>query len=205
MATLFVFDKTQNSFSAVSPSPLRSGDDIAWTDAAFIAACKELCGRFELKLSRSFRPVRPGCMDGFSAHHAGLAGDFTLLSPCKNLAARQNEIRRWCVNSGLFSCVQPQYRTPLWVHAEVSVTPPASLLVPYPALFPGNMGVHVFILQRCLNIAGFPCLLCGGFNADTEAALRDFRRAVGLSPENIIDAQCWLKLMEQVRSAAKQS
>ena len=170
----------------------------AWTDEAFIHACRELCARFELKLTRSFVPIRPGRKVCFSAHHAGLAGDFALLSPCKNIAARQNEIRRWCVKSGLFSYVQPQYSTPLWIHAEVSAAPPSSLFVPYPVLFPGNMGVHCLVLQRCLAIAGYPCLLTGRFSGDTLCALRRFCADRRLPPEDLVSGACWQRLMGAV-------
>ena len=203
MATLFVYSKSKDEFYTASPSVLNIREYTAWTDEAFIHACKELCARFELKLMRSFVPLRPGFPVCFSPHHAGLAGDFALLSPCANISARQNEIRRWCVNSGLFSYVQPQYRTPLWIHAEISTAPPSSLFVPYPVLFPGNTGVYCFILQRCLNIAGFPCLLSGRFAEDTGLALCGFRMAVGLPPEWYVDSVCWQKLMAAVSSAGK--
>lgn len=203
MATLFVYRKSKDDFYTASPSLIGLSEHTAWTDETFIRACKELCARFELKLTRSFVPIRPGRKVCFSAHHAGLAGDFALLSPCKNIVARQNEIRRWCVHSGLFSYVQPQYRTPLWIHAEVFVGPPASLFVPYPVLFPGNIGVYCFILQRCLNIAGYPCLLSGRFSEDTAAALGRFRTDAGLPACEFVDAVCWQRLMATVSNMAK--
>ncbi|MBQ4610506.1 MAG: hypothetical protein IJB30_02110 [Clostridia bacterium] len=198
MATLFVFSKSIDDFYTASPSLMGLKEYPAWTDEAFIHACRELCTKFELKLTRSFVPIRPGRKVCFSAHHAGLAGDFALLSPCKNIAARQNEIRRWCVKSGLFSYVQPQYSTPLWIHAEVSAAPPSSLFVPYPALFPGNMGVHCLVLQRCLAIAGYPCLLTGRFSGDTLCALRRFCADRRLPPEDLVSGACWQRLMGAV-------
>lgn len=203
MATLFVYSKSKDIFYTASPSVLNIRDHEAWTDEAFIHACKELCSRFELKLIRSFVPLRPGFPVHFSPHHAGLAGDFALLDPCRNISARQNEIRRWCVKSGLFSYVQPQYRTPLWIHAEVSTAPPSSLFAPYPALFPGNTGVYCFILQKCLNIIGFPCLLSGRFTEDTLHALYRFRTAVGLQAEGYVDSAYWQKLLSAVSCAGK--
>ena len=201
MATLFVYNKSKDIFYTASPSALNIRDHTAWTDEAFIHACKELCSRFDLRLIRSFVPLRPGLPVHFSPHHAGLAGDFALLDPCRNLSSRQDEIRRWCVKSGLFSYVQPQYRTPLWIHAEVATAPPASIFVPYPALFPGNTGVYCFILQQSLNMAGFPCLLCGRFTEDTRLALCSFRMAAGLPPEGYVDSVCWQKLMGAVSSS----
>lgn len=200
MATLFIYSKSKDDFYTVNPALLRLSEYTAWTDETFISACKELCAKYELKLTRSFVPIRPGHRVCFSAHHAGLAGDFALLSPCKNIAARQNEIRRWCVHSGLFSYVQPQYRTPLWIHAEVSIAPPASLLVPYPVLFPGNNGVYCYILQRCLNIIGYPCLLSGRFSQETVEALQRFKIDARLPVSEHADGACWRKLMAAVSS-----
>lgn len=203
MATLFVYSKSKDDFYTASPSLIGLSEYTAWSDETFIRACRELCTRFELKLTRSFVHIRPGRKVCFSAHHAGLAGDFTLLSPCKNIASRQNEIRRWCVHSGLFSYVQPQYRTPLWIHAEVSVGPPASLFVPYPALFPGNIGAYCFILQKCLNITGCTCLLNGRFSEDTISALRRFHIQAGLPVCEFVDAVCWQRLMAAVSNMPK--
>ena len=201
MATLFIYSKSGSDFYTAS-SPL-SGirECIAWTDERFTHACNELCSKFELKLSRSFVPLRPGRRVCFSAHHAGLAGDFTLLFPCKSIISRQNEIRLWCVKSGLFSYVQPQYRTPLWIHAEVSIAPYSSLLVPYPALFPGNIGVYCFILQQCLNIAGYPCLMSGRFCEETEYAIKRFQADHCLSVTGFVDSVCWQGLMQAVGAA----
>ena len=203
MATLFVYSKSKDTIYTASPSLLNINDYAAWTDEAFIHACGELCSRFELKLIRSFVPLRPGLPVHFSPHHAGLAGDFALLNPCKNIISRQNEIRRWCVKSGLFSYVQPQYRTPLWIHAEVSTAPPSSLFVPYPALFPGNIGVYSFILQQCLNIIGYPCLINGRFCIDTEYSLRQFQSGFDLLPTGFVDSTCWQRLLHTVSNMPK--
>lgn len=124
-------------------------------------------------------------------HYAGLAADFALLSPGPRPAARQGEIRRWCVRSGLFAYVQPQYRTPLWIHAEVGVAPPCCLSIPYPILRPGDMGPHVYLLQDCLNANGCPCLLSGRFGGDTLAALLRFKAGAGLGTSDCVDAGCW--------------
>lgn len=203
MATLFVYSKSNDIFYTASSSLHSINEHTAWTDERFIHACNELCARFELRLIRSFVPLRPGYPLHFSPHHAGLAGDFALPDTCTNIISRQNEIRRWCVSSGLFSYVQPQYITPTWIHAEVSVASPSSVFVPYPVIFPGNTGVHCFILQKCLNIMGFPCLLSGRFTEDTLTALYRFRTAIGLPPEGYVDAICWQKLMSAVSTAPK--
>lgn len=201
MATLFVYNKSKGDFYTASPSVLGLNGYMAWTDEIFIHACNDLCSKFELKLIRSFVPLRPGHPMHFSAHHAGLAGDFAMLEPCKKISIRQNEIRRWCVKSGLFSYVQPQYRTPTWIHAEASIAPSSSVFVPYPCLFPGNIGVYCFILQQCLNILGYSCLLSGRFTKDTLCALYRFRTAIGLPPDGHVDSVCWQRLMQSVLKA----
>lgn len=200
MATLFVYSKSKNDFYTLESSLFGFHNHMAWTDEVFLNAAEQLCSRFELKPLRCFMPVQPSRSMEFSRHYGGIAGDFALTAPCKNPIARQNEIRRWCVHSGLFSYVQPQYRTPTWIHAEVDIAPPASVFVPYPLLFPGNSGVYCFILQRCLNIAGFPCLMSGRFCQDTLSSLKRFRYNTSLSAEEWVDGMCWQKLAEAVKN-----
>jgi len=162
-----------------------------------------LCSHYEeLTLKSAFYPLRPASLSGFSAHYAGLAGDFKLSSQVREPISLQKEIRRRCIKSGLFSYVEPQYRTPWWIHAQVEIAPPASFFVPYPALFPGNIGPHVFVLQRGLCLIGFPCLLSGRFDELTLRSLLAFKQKFSLAPEPWVDAFTWQSLFYQIKKAA---
>lgn len=81
---------------------------------------------------------------------------------------------------------------------EVAIRPPASPFVPYPVLFPGDSGVHCFVLQRCLGLAAGPCLLSGRLDGDTLSALRRFRLNAGLPPSDIVDGPLWVRLFSAI-------
>jgi len=134
----------------------------------------------------------------FSPCFAGLSGDFALLCPCKNICGVQNEIRRYCINHKLFSYVEAQYQSPLWIRGEVSLGR-SSLAVGYPVLFPGNMGVHVFVLQQGLNLLGFPCLMSGSLSGDTLPALSAFRLKHHLPQMEAVDAALWRALFAAMK------
>ena len=134
----------------------------------------------------------------FSPCFAGLSGDFALLCPCKNICGVQNEIRRYCINHKLFSYVEAQYQSPLWIRGEVSLGR-SSLAVGYPVLFPGNMGVHVFVLQQGLNMLGFSCLMNGSLSGDTLSALSAFRLKHHLAQMEAVDAALWRALFAEIK------
>lgn len=207
MAMLFVFDENINDFVCSNyplPAYGTGNDCIVWSHSRFIAATDSLCRRFEgLTLKNAFFPLRPASVTGFSAHHAGLAGDFVLNRQIADPIPLLKEIRRWCIKSGLFSYVEPQYKTPLWIHAEVRTAPPASFYVPYPVLFPGNIGPHVFILQKALCLMGFPCVLNGRLDDITLSSLLAFKKCFGLAPDPVVDAATWQILFSKIKKAAK--
>ncbi len=199
MATLFVFDEPNSRFVTADPAIMgrcKSCGGLIWTDSRFLYACKRLCTRYELSLCSSFRPLA-GAAGICPARCAGLCGDFTLLSPCRGIAAVQNEIRRYCIAHQLFSYVYPQYSTPIRITGEVSLGR-SSPNIGYPDLFPGNVGVHVFVLQQALNMLGFPCLMSGRLSGDTLSALSAFRLKSGLSSA-LVDAAHWRALFAAIK------
>lgn len=181
MAALFVYDATENGF--------RTEAGEGWTDERLLAACRALKAEFpQARLARTYCPLAKGRYSAFSAHYAGLAAD---IEPPQG---RLGEMRRWCVRSGLFSYVQPQYRSPRWVHAEVAAGPRASVLAGYPELSMGDAGAHAFVLQEALALLGLPCLKCGRFTEDTDAALSAFAQKNALPYAGVADAAIWSAL-----------
>lgn len=202
----FVFDENINDFVCSRLLlPVSAPDcDIMWSHSRFVEAQKMLCSHYEeLTLMNAFYPLQSPSFSGFSAHYAGLAGDFKLSPQIRDPIPLQKEIRRRCIKSGLFSYIQPQYRTPWWIHAEVGIAPPSSLFVPYPVLFPGNIGPHVFILQKGLCLMGLHCLLSGRFDGLTLNALLSFKQRFSLAPDPWVDAFTWQALFYQIKKAAK--
>ena len=200
MATLFVYDEYSGRFITADPALMgrcKSCGGTLWTDGRFLYACRRLCSRYDMILKSSFHTLREPFAP-FSPCFAGLSGDFALLCPCKNICGVQNEIRRYCINHKLFSYVEAQYQSPLWIRGEVSLGR-SSLAVGYPVLFPGNMGVHVFVLQQGLNLLGFPCLMSGSLSGDTLPALSAFRLKHHLPQMEAVDAALWRALFAAMK------
>ena len=186
MATLFVYDEYSGRFITADPALMgrcKSCGGTLWTDGRFLYACRRLCSRYDMILKSSFHTLRE---------------PFAPFSPCKNICGVQNEIRRYCINHKLFSYVEAQYQSPLWIRGEVSLGR-SSLAVGYPVLFPGNMGVHVFVLQQGLNMLGFPCLMNGKLSGDTLSALSAFRLKHHLAQMEAVDAALWRALFAAIK------
>lgn len=162
----------------------------AWTDLRLLEAYEAVCQIFgSVWIGACFR--RPG--RGQSAHYAGLALDMGQGMPKEERAA----LRRFCLQSPLFSYVEPGYLTPTWVHAEISIAPPCVPGRGYPFLAQGQSGPHVFILQEHLCNQGFPCLLSGHFSENTHAALIRYQRGQGLPDHGYVDGAVWSSLTAQ--------
>lgn len=197
MAMLFIFDhhtgRFRCSFGAPPGAPLEmralwQGHAYpAWTDQRLIEAYGVICEAFgPVWIGACFK--RPA--QGQSAHYAGLALDMGQGMPGAKLA----QVRRYCLKSPLFSYVEPGYRTPTWIHAEISISPPCAPGRGYPFLRPGEAGTHVFVLQELLGKRGFPCLLSGYFSQGTRAALVKFQRSRGLPDHGFADGALWNSL-----------
>lgn len=195
MAMLFIFDHHSGSFRCTRGAPPGAPLEIralwqghggypAWTDQRLINAYETVCAAFgPVWIGACFK--RPA--QGQSAHYAGLALDMGQGLNADRLA----QLRRYCLKSPLFSYVEPGYRTPTWVHAEISIAPPCAPGRGYPFLSPGDAGPHVFVLQELLCKQGFPCLLSGYFSEDTRAALVRFQQREGLADHGFADCALW--------------
>ncbi len=198
MAMLFIYDhhmaQFRCAFGPPSHGPLETralwqghGGYPAWSDERLLQAYEAVC--------RAFGPVWIGACfkrtaKGQSAHYAGLALDMGQSMPPSERAA----LYRFCLQSPLFSYVEPGYLTPSWVHAEISIAPPCIPGRGYPFLKPGDAGPHVFILQEKLCRLGFPCLLCGHFTESTRRALVRYQRKKGLADHGFADGVVWSSL-----------
>lgn len=197
MAMLYIYDHTSDTFSCTQRPPgvpleeraLWQGHMAhpAWTDARLLAAYKAVC--------EALGPVWIGAcfkraVRGQSAHYAGLALDMGQ----GQSAEQRAELRRFCMNSTLFSYVEPAFLTPTWVHAEISIAPSCAPGRGYPYLCLGDSGPHVFLLQELLCRKAFPCLLCGHFSENTHAALLRYQQCNGLNANGYVDAVVWSSL-----------
>ena len=198
MAMLFIYDHSIGEFHCAygplshGPMEMRAfwqghGGYLAWSDQRLLSAYKAVC--------QAFGPVWIGAgfkraVRGQSAHYAGLALDMGHSMPASERAA----LRRFCLQSPLFSYVEPSFLTPTWVHAEISIAPPCVPGRGYPSLRLGDAGPHIFVLQEHLCRLGFPCLLSGHFTNSTRAALVRYQRGHGLPPHGFVDGVTWNSL-----------
>ncbi|HWR24055.1 MAG TPA: peptidoglycan-binding domain-containing protein [Feifaniaceae bacterium] len=178
---------TVRAFRGKSESP------ILWTDIRAVAAAEKLMISAKHPVRYAFRRVSEGGHVGQSPHYAGLAFDFGY-----NLnSASQLSIARRALAAAGFQSVEPLFMTPGWVHAEISVLPPASLCGGYPRIDPGMRGVHVFVLQDALIQHGLSSSgLTGCFSASTAADVRRFQQKNGLPATGAADGATWQALMK---------
>lgn len=75
---------------------------------------------------------------------------------------------------------------------------PSECKPPYPTLYRGSQGACVKLAQQRLQIHGFnPGPIDGMFGPQTEAAVKSFQRAKGLSVDGVIGSKTWSALMQQ--------
>ncbi|WDZ82933.1 peptidoglycan-binding domain-containing protein [Micromonospora cathayae] len=72
--------------------------------------------------------------------------------------------------------------------------------VSWPAVRRGNTGVNVHTVQHLLTARGHATGIDGVFGSDTEAKVRSFQTAAGLTVTGVVDATTWPSLVVSVRS-----
>ena len=178
---------TVRAFRGKSESP------ILWTDIRAVAAVEKLLSGSKHPIRYAFRRVSEGSHVGQSPHYAGLAFDFgyNLNSTSQLLLARR------ALMVAKFQSVEPLFTTPGWVHAEISILPPASLFGGYPRIEQGVRGVHVFVLQDALLQHGLSSSgLTGCFSASTASDVRRFQLKSGLNVTGVADGPTSQALMK---------
>lgn len=64
----------------------------------------------------------------------------------------------------------------------------------YPMLRYGSSGQEVRRLQQALNRAGYSLEVDGGFGEKTRAALMDYQRRAGMTPDGVAGSKTWASL-----------
>ncbi len=172
----------------------RSISDTLWSDIRALQAIEQLLAQIRTQNVRyAFRRVWEGGHDGQSAHYAGLAFDLGHSLDTNT----QMRIARLALSHG-FERVEPPFSTPGWLHVEKSLAPAAGIHGGYPRLKQGMRGVHVFVLQDALLLAGHSeGGLTGCFSAATASDVRRFQASHRLHITGEADAETWRALMPQ--------
>lgn len=137
-----------------------------------------------------------------SQHYAGTAFDVG-----QRLSQTQrNKIWNSAKNSGVWSFVEPISLTPTWVHFDKRFGTPACATGGYPQLKRGSLSNYVLIAQDDLNTLGFRTGgLDGIFGSNTQNAVREYQKSVGLSVDGIIGCNTWSSLQEDVVGTGRTS
>ena len=174
----------------------RSRSGILWTDRRLLEAYSALCEivNIPLPVRYAFRRVGEAVHLGQSGHYAGLALDIRLErgTPCTM------HLMRAAQQAG-FTRFEPGALTPGWLHMELVLPNTAGLCGSYPLLREGDRGVHVFLLQDMLHMAGlYHGGLNGCFGRSLHHAAARLQRQAGLLPNGRICAGTWHALEREL-------
>jgi hypothetical protein len=173
-----------------------SRSNVLWTDRRMMQSWNAFRRGWgsSIFVGYAFKRIWEGGHSGQSQHYAGLALDLG-----QTLSATQrNALRRYAINSGLWTYVEPASLTPRWVHVDKRFGTPACASGGYPALRQGSKGVYVCILQDALNNLGFVTgAIDGVFGSGTRRSVINFQRQWGLPADGIVGCATWLRLTNQ--------
>lgn len=130
-----------------------------------------------------------------SQHYAGVSFDVG-----QTLSTTQrNRLYNSAVSSGVWSYVEPKSLTPTWVHFDRRFGTPACSSGGFPTLRRGSISNYVCILQDDLNTLGYTTGgLDGIFGKQTDTAVRNYQRRLGLTADGIVGCNTWRSLQEAV-------
>ena len=130
-----------------------------------------------------------------SQHYAGVSFDVG-----QTLSTTQrNRLYNSAVSSGVWAYVEPRSLTPTWVHFDKRFGTPACSSGGFPTLRRGSISNYVCILQDDLNTLGYPTGgLDGIFGKQTDTAVRNYQRKLGITVDGIVGCNTWRSLQEAV-------
>ena len=137
-----------------------------------------------------------------SQHYAGTAFDVGQILSQTQRVKLYNSAK----NSGVWSFVEPISLTPTWVHFDKRFGKPACSTGGYPLIKRGSLSNYVLIAQDDLNTLGFRTGgLDGIFGSETQEAVKNYQRKVGLTADGIVGCNTWSSLQEDVVGTGKTS
>lgn len=85
----------------------------------------------------------------------------------------------------------------------IAVRSPAAQASSWPTVRRGNTGANVSAVQHLLTAHGRSTAADGDFGPGTEASVRSFQSASGLSADGVVGSQTWPKLIVTVRQGSR--
>ena len=166
-----------------------SFSSVAWTTTGFLNALSDLLKSHNVQISRAFRRIREGGHIAVSCHYAGTAVDFAgNITPLCRLKMYDS-----LKNKNTFTYFDDLNKTVGFIHADTRSVPGYG----YPALSPGESGVHVLVLQDALYTLG---ITGSGLDADARKRKR-FQAAAGLPTSGVADRETWRRLANAAAGA----
>lgn len=171
-----------------------SFSSVAWTTTGFLNALSDLLKSHNVQISRAFRRIREGGHIAESCHYAGTAVDFAgNITPLCRLKMYDS-----LKNKNTFTYFDDLNKTVGFIHADTRSVPRYG----YPALSPGESGVHVLVLQDALNTLGITGSgLDGFFGPLTLESVKRFQAAAGLPTSGVADRETWRRLANAAAGA----
>ena len=174
-----------------------SKSNILWTTKRTMQSWNSQRYIYDAPIPVGFAFKRPyeGGHGNQSQHYAGVSFDVG-----QTLSATQrNRLYNSAVSSGVWAYVEPRSLTPTWVHFDKRWGVPACSSGGFPTLRRGSISNYVCILQDDLNTLGYPTGgLDGIFGKQTDTAVRNYQRKLGLVVDGIVGCNTWRSLQEAV-------
>ncbi len=143
----------------------------------------------------AFKRPYEGGHSNQSQHYAGTAFDAGQALSTEDRNALWNSAN----SSNIWSYVEPQSLTPTWVHMDKRFGDPACSTGGYMTLKRGSLSNYVLILQDNLNTLGYRTGgLDGIFGAQTENAVKEYQKSIGLTQDGVVGCNTWRSLQESV-------
>lgn len=215
MAKIIVFNNDTNKMESYtrgesSPMPYNtngtlkvrefrgsSKSNILWTTKRTMQTWNSQRYIFGAPIPVGFAFKRPyeGGHSNQSQHYAGTAFDVgqTLSS------TRRRALWNSANSAKIWSYVEPISLTPTWVHFDKRFGSSACSSGGFPLLKKGSISNYVLIAQDDLNTLGYSTGgLDGIFGTQTQNAVKNYQRKVGLSVDGIVGCNTWRSLQESV-------
>lgn len=215
MAKIIVFNNDTNKMESYtrgesSPMPYNtngtlkvrefrgsSKSNILWTTKRTMQTWNSQRYIFGAPIPVGFAFKRPyeGGHSNQSQHYAGTAFDVgqTLSS------TRRRALWNSANSAKIWSYVEPISLTPTWIHFDKRFGSSACSSGGFPLLKKGSISNYVLIAQDDLNTLGYSTGgLDGIFGTQTQNAVRNYQRKVGLSVDGIVGCNTWRSLQESV-------
>ena len=182
-----------------------SGSSTLWTTNRAMEAWNATRARWNnpIHVGFAFKRIWEGGHGTTSQHYAGVSFDVG-----ENLSsAMRLSLRNLAINLGVWGYVEPASMTPTWVHFDRRYgNPSCGGTAGYPTVRRGSKSTYVLVLQDALNALGYSTgSLDGAFGPNTEAALKRYQRAKGLTADGVCGCNTWTKIATQANGIGRTS